>query len=350
MVELKAAGSSWSYAWQPMVETCSLVRDLHSDRSKASMMYSVMLGQRGDMTDPKQKISVMQACAEAMWFRCGAPYYKVSSSCYWSLVRTSLDHCKLSDIRLPFTCVELRFSDECADGLPVVLLASGRFDAEAVKMSKRFYPRMNEVEHGFEGDVEADVLMMGAQQKAVLDDPQDGVSDPIMLQLGWRTDVDEGRMVGDLDWQGIERSSKNISSECFVALKRHHHVALGVLLLATHAHDELFSPVLLRRDESRYGFADVEVQQRMVARAIRLHRRKGWVVGGSLICPTIRDEKSDSGEPTGRHLDYRHWRAGHFHHVRHGKAHGLTKLLWFKPTVVRADLPENVGVRRSYKV
>lgn len=333
-----------------MVETCSLVRGLDGDRGKASFIYSTLVANRGDMTDLKQRVSVMQACAEAMWFNCGAPYYKVTSSCYWSLVRTSLDHCKLTDIRLPFTCVELRFSADCADDLPVVLLASGRFDAESIKMSKRFYPRMREV--GFEGEdaVEADVLIMGAQQKSVLDDPQDGVSDPFMLQLGWRTDLDEKRMVGDIDWEALRGSNDKISSAQFLTLKRHHHVALGVLLLATHAHDELFSPVLLRKDEQRYERADTLARERMVERAARLHRRRGWVAGGSLVCPTIRGDKPEPGEPTGRHLDYRHWRAGHFHRVRHGKARRLAKLLWYKPTVVRADLPENVGVRRSYKV
>jgi hypothetical protein len=345
---------TWSYAWQPMAETSEYVRNLFpGDPAAASNEYCIkiqrLLREVGGRTKDNEVLECQSSC-ESHWFSCGCPYYKVTSGCYDALVRTSLDHCGFADIRVPFKAIAVRFPDDRSEMYPVSLVMRVGWDQwrEVTRAAAAEDEIVNKRISGFA----IDSLYVGLQSRETFAQhrtkrDRNGVLQASFATVSWPT---RGvTTVGDL-LRGGDSFAGDMASDKKDVFSRHLHVILGVLLLATHAHDEMFSSVLLRKDEQRYASADMAGRLRMVERAARLHRRRGWVVGGSLICPTIRDEKSDSGEPTGRHLDYRHWRAGHFHHVRHGKAHGLTKLVWFKPTIVRADLPEKVGAQRSYKV
>ena len=53
---------------------------------------------------------------------------------------------------------------------------------------------------------------------------------------------------------------------------------------------------------------------------------------------------------TGRTLHYQHWRAGHFHRVRHGEGPAKIRVKWFRPTLIRPDLPLCPNKKRIYKV
>jgi hypothetical protein len=126
---------------------------------------------------------------------------------------------------------------------------------------------------------------------------------------------------------------------------RMRHIAMAMTLLSTHAHDELFEPLLLRKDQERLeqGRGDVEA---MGERAFKRTQRRTWIVGRNLPCPTERKNIfEEESEPTGRKLSFQHWRAGHFHRVRHGKNHEEVKVQWFRPTLVRPDLPSNNKTR-----
>lgn len=330
--------TQWRYKWQALYDTCSVIRRAGHDATSATSRFAkeatvaLVEGRHlgGHRSADEDRDIAMQACCESEWLKQGRPYYKITSSCYQALLRTSLDHCRLNDIRLPFHVIELRFPNGSWNKCPVGLLALACFD------SKRAFG------HG--------VLQCLCQESRKLDDAADGMTVPVSLICSWSFEADPLS-------QTIGEAKKN-RGQCLPGtealseeLDNHLHVAICTALLATHSHDEMFSPILLRRDEPRWEKATDEVRKRMVDRARRLHRSKGWIAGRDLRCPTIRKEDScGDNPPTGQHLTYQHWRAGHFHRVHYGEGRVRAKLRWFRPTLVRPDLPIAPKRERRYRV
>jgi hypothetical protein len=70
--------------------------------------------------------------------------------------------------------------------------------------------------------------------------------------------------------------------------------------------------------------------------------KKGWNIGVSSVlladAPRLSAPKGEVQDPSGE-LRHSHIRTGHLHCVRCGKNKGDVKIMWYRPTVVRPDLP-----------
>lgn len=94
---------------------------------------------------------------------------------------------------------------------------------------------------------------------------------------------------------------------------------------------------------SKYGdeFAKASPERRNeIIQKSRNRGKIGYNVGNDLMFlgPRRLQENSDT-QLTGRELQYAHIRDGHPHAIRYGKGRKLVKIKWFKPIVVREDLP-----------
>jgi hypothetical protein len=263
---------------------------------------------------------------------------------YDALLRTDVSGVRLADFHPPFPAIEIRFPTRCFTEYPVILFTA----AHVAEMPNGWMDKVHKLERLFSrGETPSDAAWLQAifQSEKELKDPVDGVAWGCGRGFGWKDgcDVSFGRV--------HDMSTKSQQSDGDIAWKaeelRHIQVAFCVCLLATHAHDELFSPLLLRRDDDRVLTG--EALTRAVERAERLNDRKVWICGTHVLpCPSSRPETAAEGAPTGRELKAQHIRCGHFHRVRHGVGRAQTKLLWYRPMIVRPDLPP-VARQRIYQ-
>lgn len=124
-------------------------------------------------------------------------------------------------------------------------------------------------------------------------------------------------------------------------------LAVGTCLLATNA-DKVLEADVLNKHVQRYRNADAVEQKAIHQKAIK-RGKHGWLVGREISLPSLYGcSETHTDDGVHRQLTRSHLRRGHFHTVRHGKGRALTKVQWFKPVIVRSDLPAS-EVTRGYK-
>ncbi len=342
---IKRYGESWPYAWQSMCETSSMFRRIPAkDEAARCSAYGAGVIKE-QMTEGKShddelnpedpfpvtyKAAVLHSLVEGAWHRHGRPAYLCTTSCYDALLRTNLNGIELADFRPPFNAIEIRLPHGRFERSPVAMVMGMAFTEEALSEIRSLgVPGVSECPNLFT------ILM---QTKEQLDDPADGIASPYARGFAWL--AGNKSRIGD---SGCESRTKDERDGDFL------HVALAICLLATHAHDELFTPLLLSKDQqldpTDGGAFDVAAQ-----RAVRRTHRRVWIIGRHLKCPTARHAAQSESVTTERELQFQHWRAGHFHKVRHGEGHNLSKLMWFRPVLVRPDLPLRPKHKRIYDV
>ena len=284
----------------------------------------------GDPNSPTYGSMTGTCLAEAAWDASQQPTYLVSAGCLQAITRTAISGLSMADFNPPFSVFQAIVPDGLCVNYPTMLVA--RYDNGRLQDGTGVC-----------------TLTCYFQNKLQLDDPMPlAYAEPAALRYSWLDEVCSVLPVVE------EMPARDVISgkepDYTWEQKRMMHVALSLTLLATHSHDELFAPLLLNRDEERACDATPEELQTYVARAERLHKRKAWVVGKHLVCPTIRKGDRGDSPQTGRTLHYQHWRAGHFHRVRHGEGHAKIRVKWFRPTLIRPDLPLCPNKKRIYKV
>lgn len=122
-------------------------------------------------------------------------------------------------------------------------------------------------------------------------------------------------------------------------------LTVGACLLATNAAD-LIEADVLNKHVARYRTADDKERQRLHEVAKR-RGKYGWRMGREISLPSrcVAGEANDGSTP--RALSHSHLRRGHFHIVRYGEGKRKLRVAWFRPTIVRSDLPAK-GDRRGY--
>lgn len=327
---IKRYGVSWPYAWQPMVKTLPELRELPGSVIEKYAQYVRILDadrRRRERSLDDHVVEgpnpltyrrvLLQDFLESQWFNHGCPVYLLSPESIEAMLRTRIEGLELADFRLPHPVIEVRWPEGCYQTSPVALVQY---------INATELPRLQE--EGVPQDVVSVQLYL--QTWMQLDDPTPGIAGAHCRAIMWRSETCKVLpAMEDLpEWNDIRFLDEE---------KQQQHLALCLMLLATHAHDELFTPLLLSRDQDR-----IEGPERIASlheRAVKRTGQRTWVVGKYLTCPTIRKEKADESEPTDRKLKYRHWRAGHFHKVRFGEGRVSTRISWFRPTLVRPDLP-----------
>ncbi|MCC9602893.1 hypothetical protein LOC67_20275 [Stieleria sp. JC731] len=110
-------------------------------------------------------------------------------------------------------------------------------------------------------------------------------------------------------------------------------------LIANSPQDNLLQFDVLAKDRQRFEAADEEVRQSLISRA-RRRGKHGWNVGtNEMFVPDLpKRTESSLNDERGQH-SHAHIRTGHLHAVRCGPGRKDVKIKWFRPTVVRPDLP-----------
>lgn len=129
-------------------------------------------------------------------------------------------------------------------------------------------------------------------------------------------------------------------------------IAASTMLLATGG-DKLVEPDILAAD---FRAATNASPQRIVELHEKAKRRgkNGWTIGNpeSLFPRRTSDEDEQSDViAAGTHgeLKHSHIRSGHFHVVRYGEGRELSRVQWYRPTVIRPDLPMKATESTGHK-
>lgn len=102
---------------------------------------------------------------------------------------------------------------------------------------------------------------------------------------------------------------------------------------------DLIEPDVLNKLRNNYLQGD-ETTRDLIVRKSHQRGKVGFNVGNDLMFLGAMPKGSHHGsDETGNELKFQHIRGGHAHAVRYGPRRSLIKIMWFKPTQVRPDLP-----------
>jgi hypothetical protein len=289
-------------------------------------------------------VAYNQAHVEGNWYRARCPYFKLYSAITRMLSHTDIKvPCKY--VHAPLSTILFRLGEEeipalCDDAgyMLRAILVDEIYPGEKGRVSEILEPALPNTRRlifwfdwgeGFQIHAGKRLPIVAFQVIEITD--EDELFETVLERwLGReRYDWDKGRTISDASLMSAIR------------------LALGTCLLATNADKVIEADVLNRHVERYRHSADPHVREELFERA--KHRGKfGWLVGREISLPsTLRPARDESGEQRGE-LTRSHLRRGHFHTVLYGKGRSQAKVLWFKPVLVRPDLPA-AEASRGYK-
>lgn len=109
--------------------------------------------------------------------------------------------------------------------------------------------------------------------------------------------------------------------------------------LANCPDESLIQHDVLAKDRAKYASGTEEQKKNLIAKA-RRRGKFGWnIATKEMAVGSLLAWSNDGATGGGREHTRAHIRSGHLHAVRFGKGRRQVKIKWFRPTVVRADLP-----------
>ena len=157
--------------------------------------------------------------------------------------------------------------------------------------------------------------------------------------------VESGTMMEDAFQKSIADRGYTENQDYFRVVNNCLKLAVAIGFLASSC-SELVTPDVLSkyRDEYFSRTTTPERKRWIEDKSQRRGKNTGWNVGNDvLFLEGFTPAESRKGGGTGRELSHAHTRTGHFHAVRYGEKHSKVKIMWFRPTVVRDDLPFEKG-------
>ncbi len=278
---------------------------------------------------------------EATWYKQGQPYYKVHPKLVGQLCKTNLSKvpAKFIEVPEPYAAVAIRFAEDH----PLLTIQEGLEGVPAGTTIKsillvRGSNRLEGQHPNWVGFKESVVCFMNldcyAREKVTGQTQQKFM----FLPVWYRRDDESAASAVDSFIVNTKTSDemKDAASEVF-----HNCLALAVTIgFLANSTDALIEPDVLNKLKRKYQEANDERRKQLVAKS---HRRGkvGYNVGNDMMflgnVPGRLSKPQGDGE--GRGLSYRHIRSGHPHAVRYGPKKEKVKIVWFRPTEVRPDLP-----------
>lgn len=254
----------------------------------------------GIMTnDPHAEVSMV--LAEAEWLRNGRPYYKFHPSLMEPARRLKLSgiSTKLIDVPRDFPVVNVQFQK-----------------GESIIQSILAYKDTT-----------------GVMLVVKLDRPP-GEMNTLFL-------IFPSSMKEEMDLEAyIEACPQAVNPEDQELSKNSLRYYVTVKFLADCPNEDLIEYDILSKFKREWETATPERRKQIIEKSKR-EGKLGWNLGVSeLIChnaPRLSENKS-AGENCGE-LQYAHIRTGHLHAVRFGEQRQHVKIMFYRPTVVRKDLP-----------
>lgn len=277
---------------------------------------------------PEQKRKdQFRVTAEHAWLKSRKPFYNVHPQLVPQLCQTNLDKIPASFIEIPghFGAVNLRFAAPHSE-------LNGAFGALFAKDDDGF------------------ILVADTGHRNRVDDLKWTICVTLPLRFHGEETIPEAyeRIVKDLEQKRKVSADPEAPLTHFLAENLRDWYLNMFRLVATvgflaNCDDEILQRDVLSRDRRAFAEAlandDVEQGDRIAQRAVR-RGKIGWNAGtNEMFAGEYPAAKSQGAGGQGGEHKWAHIRSGHPHAVRYGPGRTKVKIKWFRPTVVRPDLP-----------
>ena len=295
----------------------------------------------GNMGKMEAEREMLRLGEEYLWLVAGQPYYNVHPKLVSHLCHCKLDKLPANYLEVPggFASVLIRF----AEPSPELRVQDDEY-VRSILMSRSLLslPR----------DQFEDLLEHGQPPSGL-----DSVADKLTLRidLGDRGECDGLSYIRE--WTvGLRLSPDRTLDQEFAAYEdtapdaiapgtRRRAVLENCLrliatlgLIANRPEDDLLEYDVLGKDRAAFAVANEDRRQQLIDRA-RRRGKVGWNVGtNELFVGDVPHWSAQTGG-TGHGQSHAHIRTGHLHAVRCGPGRKDVMVKWFRPTVVRPDLP-----------
>ena len=294
------------------------------------------------MDGPSVMSEMLRLGEEYLWLLDGKPYYNVHPNLVRQLCRCNLEKLPASYLEIPggFDTVLIRFSE------PVPDLVVG--DSEYVRCILMARTLVDLPEDDFcalyEHGRRPRQLSSAANRLTLRIDLGDrGECDELSYIREWVIGV---RLLPDRTLDEEFAAFESSAPELIAPGTRRREVLENCLrliasvgLIANSPEDNLLQYDVLSKDRQSFAKADGERRQQLINKA-RRRGKYGWNVGTNELFLGNLTRWSDSATgKSRREHSHAHIRTGHLHAVRCGPGRKDVKIKWFRPTVVRPDLP-----------
>ncbi len=280
--------------------------------------------------ESNRDICIFRLGIESQWYAQGQPYYKVHPKLVKQLCKTNLSKvpARFIETPKPYSAVAIRLAED--DPLLTLETQIGPLPANVAMKSMLMIRGSDRTQHDFRESVICLINFDYYRDEGTHNEQQIFNFTPI-----WYKDEDESVETA-LDNFLIHTKTDSNKVRVF-----HHCLALAVTIgFLANSSDALIEPDVLNKLKRKYQEGDGKRRKELAAKSQR-RGKIGYNVGNDLMFlgnfPGRLSKPKGDGE--GRELSYRHIRSGHPHAVRYGPKKEKVKIVWFRPTEVRPDLP-----------
>lgn len=280
----------------------------------------------------------LRLVCEKYWMEDDRPYYNIHPGIISHLIRINLATIPSELIEIPsnYSAINIRFSQpDSAFTLNTALTSRFQIPAGAwihgllMTDFRRVCPRQGvDIQNKVAFIIDFDqMITVGGQQQ-----PAYGVF-PLTITPG--QDLEEA-------FQATVQKVRFMCDEYEKLVVNCLKLAVSIGFLANANQDMVTPDVLARFRDEYYDPRTPKMRKEWIEKKSQHgNKTQGWNVGNDVMFldrASVVGSSSDS-EGSGRELTHAHIRTGHFHAVRYGTQHSKVKLMWFRSTTVRPDLP-----------
>ena len=285
---------------------------------------------------------VLRMGEEYLWLLAGRPYYNIHPKLVGHLCTCKLDKLPASYLEVPggFDTVLLRFADPSPE-----LRVEGDEYVRCILMARSLYGIPSErLADLFEHEKPPKQLDLLSDKLVLRIDLGDrGQCDGLSYIREWVVGL---RLLPDRTLDEEFAAFENTAPEAIAPGTRRREVLENCLrliatvgLIANSPEENLLEYDVLAKDRAAFATANEERRQRITERS-RRRGKYGWNVGtNELFLGEVPRWSASPSDGSGREHSHAHIRSGHLHAVRCGPEKKNVKIKWFRPTVVRPDLP-----------
>lgn len=283
------------------------------------------------------RLPTQRLWAEAVWLKCGSPYYNVHPELVEQLMKVDLSKIPSPLFQMPhgLECVNIRMDQKHEqfvlreDHLTDILIhfESGALQGKAPSGSHLHGILMCDVKSPDEKGKRGLLFVIDF---GVYTEFRQPVYNMFMIEC------EEGKSLE----QAIAEVLRSYRSESYAEMMSN-VMRLCVTIGFLSTNPTICEPDILVADRGEFQMAKSDDERDRIAKRARVKGKYGYNIGTDLMFIGKRKAFSEKreGELTGRELEYAHIRGGHPHAVRYGPKKELVKIMWYVPTTVRPDLP-----------
>jgi len=318
------------HAWQTMLDECRKLypEAKHTALDKLAATNRRSIEEHRFTYECNRKHRLLRNDAEYAWEKAGRPFYNLHPSLVPAIAKTNLDRIPTSLIEVPgnFPAVNLRFSNTDEFMSPILGMLFSK-QSDGVRLF---------LDLGQRELIGNQPITLCSTLHLPIDNETESIPESLERLVNRHTENAKAHSTNDNE---SELLSLLFNAAFFVDALR---IAVTVGFLANQNDDMIVRDVLAKdRTSYRQSLVQENFSRRMKIEDRATRRGKlGWNVGTNEMFVDWYPPKPHH-EPDGIRGPHKsaHIRTGHFHAVRCGKGRSQVKVKWFRPTVVRPDLP-----------